>query len=387
MEQLQHIIDQIPIQHNLISQLMFLGVVQGIFLSLVLFIKSKKNHALLFFGVSLLVQSVVFLDTYLCYTGLMKKTLHLNDSTEAFVLCIAPSFYLFLYCLIERKSVTFKKHWWHIGLPLLYALSQISYYLAPLSIKLNAYIGAYHSNLERATDPENFNYSYHFIKDRFDWLVLFSFLFYGILSFLLVRKESKRLKSISNKNVTNKFVFSRNSVIILFLVLIIIFLVFYTYEDDGGDHYIGMIQTFIAFTTTYVILSESRFFEKSWIADKYETLTSNGIDFNEIEAFVLKNNYFESSSASLKDLAYQLNSSANLVSKTINSQTGNNFNDYINQKRVVIAKKRLLDPKYAHLTIEAIGNSVGFNSKSAFYTAFKKSASVSPSIFVKENKD
>lgn len=386
MEQLQYIIDQIPIRHNIASQLMFLGVVQGLFLSLVLFLNSNKNKALLFFGLSLLFQSIVFLDTYLCYTGLMKSTLYLNDSTEPFVLGIAPTFYLFLHALILRKPFMIIKHWWHFLLPVFYAITQINYYIAPLSIKLNAYLGAYHSNLERVPDPEDFKYSYHIIKDNFDWLVLFSFLFYSILSFKLVRREWRRMKFTSNQVRTNKYLFSRNSVIILFLVLVTIFMVFYHYEDDGGDHYIAIIQTLIAFLTTYVILIESRFFEKSWIADKYETLTSNGIQFDEIDVFVTEKNYFESSSASLKDLASQLNVGSNLVSKIINSRTGSNFNDYINQKRVTVAKERLLSPSYSHLTIEAIGNSVGFNSKSAFYTAFKKHANVSPSVFVKENK-
>ena len=387
MEQLQYIIDQIPIRHNLVSQFMFLGVVQGLFISMLLFLKSRKNQALLFFGISLLFQSIVFLDTYVCYTGLMKEILFLNDSTEPLVLGIAPTFYLFTYSLILRRPFNFKTHWWHFLLPVVYALSQIPYYLAPVSIKLNAYLGAYHTHVTRVAGPENFNYGYHHIKDIFDWLVLFSFLFYGILSVVLVRKEWKRIRYNPYQERTNKYLFGRNSVIILFVVFIIIFMVFYNYEDDGGDHYIAFIQTIIAFVTTYVMLNESRFFEKSWIADKYETLTSNGVHFEDIETFVSQNNYYESPSASLKNLANQLNSSSNLISKIINSHTGNNFNDYINQKRVLMAKKRLLDPNYAHLTIEAIGNSVGFNSKSTFYAAFNKHARTSPSAFFKAHKN
>ena len=60
-----------------------------------------------------------------------------------------------------------------------------------------------------------------------------------------------------------------------------------------------------------------------------------------------------------------------------------NFNDFINQYRVEEAKIRLVDPEYSNLTVAAIGNSVGFTSKSAFYSAFKKHTQLSPSAFIK----
>jgi len=45
-----------------------------------------------------------------------------------------------------------------------------------------------------------------------------------------------------------------------------------------------------------------------------------------------------------------------------------------------------LDKKYQHLTIEAIGNSVGFTSKASFYNAFKKHVAISPKAFIKAQK-
>ena len=383
LEQLQSILDQIPIRHDIASHLMLLGVVQGFFLSFVIFARARKNSAITFLGWSLFFQSLVFLDTYLCYTGLIKYMLHFNDSTEVFVLLIAPTIYFFTYALLERKPITLKKHWPHFLLPFVYGLSQINYYKGPLAVKLNAYLGAYYDNLGYMPVPDSFNFSYHIIKDEFRWMILFSFVLYLVLSARLVFK-SRRKKGLAPKKVkVDKYAFSRNTVALFVFLLIFLFLIFLNHDDDGGDHYIAILQTVITFITTFFIISESRFFENSWIADKYETLTTNGLSFIEIESFIHDNNYFESSEATLNDLAKKLETNPNLVSKLINTETGNNFNDYINQKRVQLAQEKLVKAEYAHLTVEAIGNLVGFSSKSAFYNAFKKYVGTSPSQYSK----
>ncbi len=382
MEHTQTILDQIPIRHNLASHIMFLGIVQGLFLILGIFIRTKRNSAIRLFGWALLVQCLVFTDIYLCYTGLMKNVLFLNDSTEVFVLLIAPTLYFFLYSLLKRELFTLKKHWYHFILPLVYGLSQINYSLSPMEVKLNAYLGAYHRSLGFVEVPGTVNYSYHIMKDQFRWLLLFSFTFYLILSARMVAQIWHK-KEVSSKNIkVDKYAFSRNAVLFFLILLVFIFLIYINFDDDGGDHYIAVFGTVIIFATSFFILSESRFFEKSWIADKYETLTSGTKQFDDIEE-LMQEDYYCNSDISLKDVAQNLDVSPNLISKLINSETGMNFNDYINQKRVGVAKARLLDAKYSNLTVEAIGNTVGFKSKSAFYTAFKKHVGQSPSAFAK----
>ena len=57
--------------------------------------------------------------------------------------------------------------------------------------------------------------------------------------------------------------------------------------------------------------------------------------------------------------------------------------NYLNKKRIEEAKEKFKSGDYRHLTIEAIGSSVGFRSKSAFYTAFKKHTGLSPAGYIK----
>ena len=100
--------------------------------------------------------------------------------------------------------------------------------------------------------------------------------------------------------------------------------------------------------------------------------------FNELNNFILKNKKYLNSSFSLADLSDEFNFSISYISNLINSNSGFNFSDYINQLRVEYAKQLLIDKEYHQYTVIAIGLESGFNSKSTFYTAFKKFTEKTP---------
>jgi AraC-like DNA-binding protein len=80
----------------------------------------------------------------------------------------------------------------------------------------------------------------------------------------------------------------------------------------------------------------------------------------------------------LQDLASGLSTTIHKLSQVINEQFGQNFYDYINTQRVEEVKKRLQDSRYNHLKVIAIAYDCGFNSKSAFYNAFRKATAMTP---------
>ncbi|GAA4273402.1 helix-turn-helix domain-containing protein [Aquimarina gracilis] len=386
METVQSIIDQIPIRHNAVSYFIFMGIFVGFLLSsVILFRTSKKGTAFKIFGWSLLIQTLIATDVFLCYTGLIKYAPHLNDSTEPLVLLLAPSIYLFVYTLLERKSISFNKLYIHLLPAILYFISQIQYYLQPISIKINAYLGAYFPNIKRISVPDNIDYTYLIVKDELRWFILFSFVIYILLSLRIIwRHASTRNISNAENLRLNKYNFSRNTLLLLLGAFVLIFVVFLNFEDDAGDHYIFIFHTLIVTITSFVLLSESRFFEHSWLADKYETtrFKPDSISMQQIKDFVEHEQFYLSESASLKNLATSLGSTSNYISQIINTSMGLNFNDFINSYRIDLSKKRLMDPNYQQLTIEGIGNSVGFKSRSSFYNAFKKHVKMSPKAFL-----
>lgn len=88
---------------------------------------------------------------------------------------------------------------------------------------------------------------------------------------------------------------------------------------------------------------------------------------------------FIRSDLSLADLADLVGAPPHHVSQALNERLGGNFFDVINRRRVAEAQRLLADPARAHLTVLAIGFEAGFNSKTAFNTAFKAVTGVTPS--------
>ncbi|WP_452225662.1 helix-turn-helix domain-containing protein [Lacinutrix chionoecetis] len=75
--------------------------------------------------------------------------------------------------------------------------------------------------------------------------------------------------------------------------------------------------------------------------------------------------------------------STNYLSQLINTLSGHNFSDFINIYRIEEVKLKLTDPTFYLYPMLSIGLESGFNSKSAFYNAFKRHTGISPTKFKK----
>ena len=85
--------------------------------------------------------------------------------------------------------------------------------------------------------------------------------------------------------------------------------------------------------------------------------------------------------ASLKELASNIKSTTHAVSQVINEEKGGSFFELLAYHRIQDAKKLFRKPEYQHYKIEQIAEEVGYLSKSAFNTSFKKITGLTPSEF------
>ena len=92
---------------------------------------------------------------------------------------------------------------------------------------------------------------------------------------------------------------------------------------------------------------------------------------------------FTQKQLSLTALAEMLNTNIAYLSYIFNTDFDEHFTDLINRLRVEEAQKHFVAGMHKKITIEAISESVGFNSRTTFNIQFKKFAGVTPSIFIK----
>jgi len=85
---------------------------------------------------------------------------------------------------------------------------------------------------------------------------------------------------------------------------------------------------------------------------------------------------------SLAEVARILKVSPQQLSQVVNEKTNLNFTNYINTYRIDRAKEIILAADFNKLTIDSIAEMAGFQSKSPFYSAFKKHVKMTPREFL-----
>lgn len=109
--------------------------------------------------------------------------------------------------------------------------------------------------------------------------------------------------------------------------------------------------------------------------------------YNKLLDHMESNKIYLNSKLKIKDLSDILDTNPTYLSQAINSQSKRSFFDFINMYRIEYAKKLLSNKDYSKYTIEAIAKESGFNSRSVFYTAFKKFSDSSPSDYLEKHSD
>ncbi len=99
----------------------------------------------------------------------------------------------------------------------------------------------------------------------------------------------------------------------------------------------------------------------------------------QLHTIITEQQLYKNSNIKLGDIADLLQVPSHYLSQFLNDNLGKSFSVYINEYRIDEAKRLLAnEDKY---TTEAIGYECGFNSKSTFFTTFKKITGVTPAQF------
>jgi len=381
---------EIPLHLDFIALLMALGLFLGFFICYFLIKKSwKSNLPNLFMGLLILGLSLTMLEGWLNYTGLIFKVLWATNFAEPLNFIIAPLIYLFV--ISQFKSFKKEKQWLHF-LPFIFWLGYcIFYFMQPDSVKYNSNVGVMQMDIPFIREDYIISQDPLGIRAYVNLLTGLSFVIYNVLTLKILIKKSRSLGQ-TLWNTTNKTLIAIRNAQYHFLIMIAIFVgvkLFFG-NSDAGDYFLYLYLTFMLFMTIVQIFNSSSYFDgvsnflegpvlkykKSSLAEEDKEIILSAINIQ-----MQDEKYFKSSSASLSGLSKEIKVSSHHVSQVINEKLNQSFFEMLASYRVEEAKSILKTELGKKLTIEEVAERVGYNSKSAFNTAFKKFASQTPSQF------
>lgn len=366
---------------NFFNFLLIAGAVQGfIFNGFTLFSEKKVDKVIIFLNLTVFFLSLNNLQAWLIAKDFRFDFFFLRQFLVPWYMFIMPMFYMFLiyYLKIQDKVRSFLK---------------IAIVLFVLELILRSIF------ILNASETDISSIKMYTRVEEMVNAVFSIFLFYKC--FRIVFEKSKLLDFIANYDDIKwlKIFLILGGCVLGFWILAI---VLNTYFDDYRAYYPLRLATSILLywigyqgTSRYTLLHDRIMLRGKLAALKPETAKNVAAEtkkdlsekhqqeFETIAGYILSEQRFLDAKLSLEQLAEELDISAGHLSKLINTCSDYNFSDYINSLRVAQAKELLKDDDFDNYTIVAIGLECGFNSRSTFYTAFKKFTDLTPSEYRK----
>ncbi len=381
---------EIPLHLDFVALLMTLGLLLGFFVSYFLIKKSwKSNLPNLFMGLFILGLSLIMLEGWLNYTGYIFNILWLTNFAEPLNFVLAPLIYLFV--ISQFKNFKKEKQWLHFLPFIIWLVYCVFFFIQPDVVKYNSNIDVMQVDIPFININSFISQDPLRIRAYVNLLTGLSFIIYNALTLKILINKARSLGH-TLWNTTNKTLIALRNAQYHFLTVIVIFIAVKLFfgNNDVGDYFIYLYVCFMIFMTAVQIMNQSTYYNEVSAFLEVPTLKYKKSSLEEAEKNTILDNivsqmendkYFLKSTASLSGLAKTIHESPHHVSQVINENLGQSFFELMATYRVKEAKVILKTDLGKKLTIEDVAERVGYNSKSAFNTAFKKITSETPSSF------
>lgn len=367
---------------NVFNIIIISGVIYGIIFSVVITTEHRyRTNNTLYLALVVLFLSLSNFQYWLLDTGLIYRHPLIEYIYIPWHWLVVPMFYLYVQKFIGKTKITVKLK---------------MFLLLPFFIVLFIHIGQVFYKL---IWNEFYEIPSHFKRGLFVYLEFLSVIFNVLVMFLtfnLIKKhENDKTYAIervkSETNWLKKLIYTGLIICLCWLVAIIIVVVF-NLDESYIFYPMWLGISFLVYWIGHVGLNKSgklsaRIELRKQRMDRiYRNVINPKKDsdsFMNIEIFIKKEKAYLNPNLGISTIAKELNISEGYVSQLINKNSDYNFNDYINNLRINEAKEMLDDNTYENYTIVAIGLEAGFNSKSSFYSAFKKFTGHTPNEYKK----
>lgn len=367
------------INYNITSLIDILGLVQGVFLGLLLVIDGRHQRPKLFLGLFLIVFSAELLNSILEDLSILEQKPSLLFIPFNFYYLTVPLFYLYVR-RISNSMLSKKK----VFLILLPGIVEFIFYTILF--------------LQTSEQKLNLNISDSFAM----WSGLFTLLsvpyslYYGILTIKHINKHKENVENYYS-NTQGKLLLWAKGVIVFILVFTFFMFSSLFLDEEYFSEYayptLSAINVLFIFWIGISGIRQSRLFEsrnlssnEKSIENRITTLTNiktvpENQHYLRLTESMVEEKIFLEPNISLAELSKKLGISQRNLSELIRENSNWNFNQFINYYRVEEAKKLLKDSSNDNLNMLGIAYDAGFNSKASFYSVFKNFTSLTPAAF------
>lgn len=351
---------------EIFSYLIIIGSVQGLFLSLIFLFKKRGNFMgnrifssiLISISISILTSLFYINGIYISYPILVKIY-------EPFKFAIGPLLYLYILINVNNKRKLSHKKTIHF-IPMLTLLLYILVF----------------SSLDRRVQLTLINNYYEIIFQIVSTLHTW---IYIIHTNKIIKKSNN-----SNKPFIWLKVFIKGMFVIYTLFLIPLTLMVIGFNTQMIYNSLSILASISVFVISYYLILNPETSNPQQVKSlqKYKSspLSNGEINRNwkRIKDLIEKERLYLNQDCSITDFSTRLNIPRQYISQIINQAAGKTFYELINSYRVEEVKRILSSDKSREQNILNIAFDSGFNSKTAFNTAFKKNTNTTPSLYKKK---
>lgn len=372
-----------------------LGVVQGLMLAII-FLTTRQGNRRSNRLLALFLLCGVFTtgEIFACYTGFIAWFPAIINSTECFDFFMGPLLYWYTLSLL-KPDFSWKNQWVHLLPAVIFLIFRSPYFFQNSEFKLQDVHYVYHriDKMTVACEPILWFPKYHFGGIWLDlWAHPLILAYSGYCLYLIYQFTHTHGQSFWKPSHP---ALQRVIQIVLFIAVIqvVVAAISFVSTDDLGDIYIAAVASLGYYVVSFWVIRDSQNLSvKSLVPEaekkKYEKSSLDNEQIPQlvqrITRYMTEQKPYLNGSLTLSELADALKLSTHHLSQILNEQLGKNFADFVNEYRVDELKQKLQDASLNHLKIEELAFDSGFNSKSVFNTAFKKSTGLTPSQFRKQ---
>lgn len=350
---------------TLLLNAIFFGL--SIFIALILWNQKttfKKANRIL--SLLLIAFAITTLNTLFILTGYSDLLIYYQDISNAVLLTIGPSIYLFIKARIAPIS-----RWQmssHYVPFLLYGLVNVLFILL--------------GNMAAKETVDNITFL----------ILLIQLILYILASFFLLNQYQNEVKDNFSNIEKHDINWIKIVLTVLLSTLVLrLVLAWYTVAIADVSDLVGLNLTLVfAIATCYL---GYKIFKNPELFVQLPSYSTSNLSSQELQGHIknLKEvmkakHLYRNPKLTISDLAQHTGLRSRVVSQTLNQELSQNFFDYVNSFRVADLQEKLQDPENKHFKLQVLMNDAGFQSPSVAYTAFKKATGTTPAQFRKRTE-